>query len=143
MRKPRLRPMRALIFLILAFGIITAAQVSQVMAESFMVNDENALLAMVNQHRGTHGAGPMAMDEGLRMVARRQAQRMSAAGYISHNPNLQQEAGEAVPNWLQVGENVGTAPDTPTVFQAFLASPPHHGNIDTSDFNIGAVGVIA
>ena len=101
------------------------------------------MTGLVNAHRAAaHGAPSMWQDPALQMVARRQAQRMSAAGFIYHNPNLGAEAGGAVPNWVRVGENVGVGPSVVSVQDAFLGSPAHHANIDKS-YNLIGLGAVA
>ncbi|HSH60503.1 MAG TPA: CAP domain-containing protein [Acidimicrobiales bacterium] len=127
----------------LMLAILVAAEVSQAVAEGFLVAEENRMTALVNEHRAAaHGAPAMWQDPALQMVARRQAQRMSAAGFIYHNPNLGAEAGGAVPNWIRVGENVGVGPSVVSVQDAFLASPAHHANIDKS-YNLVGLGAVA
>ena len=123
-------------------GILVVGEVSQAVAESFLVDEENHMTDLVNQHRASHGLGDLHQDPALQMVARRQAQRMVAAGYIYHNPSLAAEAGGAVPNWLRVGENVGVGGDVPSVEDAFLNSPPHHANID-NQYSVIGLGAMA
>ena len=67
---------------------------------------------------------------------------MVSAGYICHNPNRAADAGQGVPTWLRVGENVGVGPSTTSVQNAFLASPPHHANID-NQYNLIGMGTVA
>src|SRR5687768_13679638 len=116
-------------------AILVIGEISQSVAESFLVAEENQMTDMVNDHRGAHGLRRLPQHAALQMVARRQAQRMAAAGYIYHNPDLQVQSAQAVPDWLRIGENVGVGPDVPSVEQAFLNSPLHHANID-GQYNI-------
>jgi uncharacterized protein YkwD len=138
-----LKSLKVLAFVALAFGILIAAEASQAYAESWLADDEAQMLSLVNSHRATHGFAALAENDALRMIARRQAQRMVEAGYIYHNPNLAQEANDAVPGWVLLGENVGVGPSTDAVEQAFLNSPHHHENIDTQAFNLLGVGAMA
>ncbi len=122
--------------------VLAGAEISQAIAEGFLVAEENHMAALVNEHRTAHGQPGLRQDAALQMVARRQAQRMSAAGYIEHNPNLGAEAGSAVPDWLRVGENVGVGPSVVRVQDAFLASPAHHANID-KPYTLVGLGAMA
>ncbi len=138
----RLRSFKVVAGGALMLTVLVAAELSQAVAEGFLVAEENHMTGLVNAHRAAHGAPPMWQDPALQMVARRQAQRMSAAGYIYHNPNLAVEAGGAVPNWLRLGENVGVGPSVVSVEDAFLASPGHHANID-KPYNLIGLGAVA
>jgi hypothetical protein len=123
-------------------AILVGAELSQAVAEGFLVAEENEMTGLVNRHRSLHGSRPLQQDAALQMVARRQAQRMAAAGYIYHTPDLAAEAGRAVPNWVRIGENVGIGPSVVSVQDAFLASPPHHDNID-KPYNLIGLGAVA
>lgn len=133
----RLRALKVLSGAGLMAAIVIGAEVSQAVAEGFMVAEENQMTDQMNAHRAQHGLAPLAQDPALQMVARRQAQRMVAAGYIYHNPDLARESAEAVPDWLRLGENVGVGGDVTSVSNAFLASPPHHANVDNQYTIIG------
>lgn len=130
-------------FLSVTLGILLFGELTQAMAESWLQNEEKAMTSHVNAHRHGHGLRPLSMNAGLQMIARRQAQRMVMAGKIKHNPNLMQEADEAIPDWLLLGENVGVGPSEEEVEDAFLDSPAHHSNIDEKDYNIVGVGGMA
>lgn len=142
MRK-RLRWLKVVSFVGIAMGLLLAGELTQAIAESFLVKDEDAMTRLVNQHRRDHDENSLPTSPALRMVARRQAQRMVAAGFIYHNPDLQEEAENALPGWLALGENVGVGPEMRDVFEAFLDSAPHHRNIDYDDYNIVAIGAMA
>lgn len=139
----QLRSLKVLAFVVVAIGAIFAGEMSQAVAEGFLAEAEAQMTGLVNEHRTEHGHPALATNEALRMVARRQAQRMVMAGYIYHNPDLGKEATEAVPGWLLVGENVGVGPSVSLVQQAFLDSPKHHENIDTARFNALGLGAMA
>ncbi|HSH60890.1 MAG TPA: CAP domain-containing protein [Acidimicrobiales bacterium] len=138
----RLRSFRVVAAGGLMLAILAAAEMSQAVAEGFLTGEENHMTDLVNDHRSEHALGSLQPDPALQMVARRQAQRMSAAGYIYHNPNLGNEAGSAVPSWLRVGENVGVGPSVVAVEDAFLASPPHHANLDKT-YDLIGLGAVA
>jgi len=48
-------------------------------------DEEQAILAMINDERSKLGVGPLVMDEGLRAAALARSQDMLARQYISHN----------------------------------------------------------
>jgi hypothetical protein len=126
----------------LMLAILVGAELSQAVAEGFLVREEDHMHSLVNGHRSAHRMHHYGYHPALQMVARRQAQRMAAAGYIYHTPNLAAEAGSAVPNWVRIGENVGVGPSVVSVEDAFLASPPHHANIDNV-YSVLGVGAVA
>jgi hypothetical protein len=139
----QLRSLKVLAFVILAGLVVLAAEASQAVAESFLADEEAQMASLVNQHRASQGLQALATNEALRMIARRQTQRMVVAGYIYHNPDLGSEANAAVPNWLLLGENVGVGPSVELVEDAFLNSPRHRENIETGRFNNLGVGAMA
>lgn len=139
----RMRSLKVLMFVVLAFVAMMLAEVSQAVAESFLGGDEDKMVSMVNQHRKTHGLRALPSNSALKWVARRQAQRMVMSGYIYHNPDLEADADPAIPGWLAVGENVGVGPDTVAVEDAFLRSPAHHANIHDREYNIIGLGAMA
>ncbi len=136
-----LRSLKVVASAVLMISVLIAAEASQAIGEGFLVGDENRMVKEVNSHRSGHSAHPLWHDPALRMLARRQAQRMASAGYIYHNADFDREAAAAVPNWLRIGENVGAGSSVASVQTAFLASPSHHANIDRSYSLIG-VGAV-
>ena len=143
MRRRRLGLLKVSTFVAVALGILFVGEMSQAIAEGWLAAEESAMTKHVNQHRQANGLKPLSSHSALKMVARRQAQRMVLAGKIYHNPNLEAEADEAVPDWMILGENVGVGPDEPSVHEAFLASPAHRENIELPDFNILGLGAMA
>jgi len=139
----RLRWLKVVSFMAIAFGVLIVGELGQAIAESFLAHEEQQMTDLLNEHRVRHDRKRLPTSPALRMLARRQAQRMVAAGFIYHNPDLEQEAEEAVPGWLTIGENVGVGPSPSSVFEAFLDSEPHHFNIDLRDYNILAIGAMA
>jgi uncharacterized protein YkwD len=138
----RLRSLRLVALSSAIIAVLFVAEAAAAVAEGYLVDQENAMVSLVNQHRSAEGLNTLRSDAALQTVARRQADRMAAAGYIYHNPNLAAEAGAAVPSWLRIGENVGVGPSTDAVESAFLASQHHRENIegDYTMIGLGAVG---
>lgn len=138
-----LRSLKVLAFALVALAAVGAAEMSQAVAESFLDAEESRLTELVNEHRASHGAQPLTTNEALRMVARRQTQRMAMAGYIYHNPDLKKEAREAIPGFTLAAENVARTSEGGTVefvHEGLLQSEGHHRNIDYGDFNIVGIG---
>lgn len=136
------RSLKVMALSLVALAVLVVAEVSQAVAEGFLVADESHMTDLVNAHRAEHGMPALTQDAALQMVARRQASRMAAAGSIYHNPNLAGEASAAVPQWLKLGENVGVGGDVVQVADAFLASPPHHANIHNDSFRLIGLGAV-
>ena len=86
--------------------------------------------ALINQDRARNGLGPLTWSSCLANVARSNAARMAAQGFISHTngPNLDLNCGLG----HQAGENVGDwslgVNDT-QLNTMFMASPEHRANI--------------
>src|SRR4051812_44853194 len=139
----RLRALKLVALSAAVISVLIVAEAAQAIAEGDLVNQENEMVGLVNQHRSGMGLRALRTDAALQTVARRQASRMVAAGYIYHNPDLGSEAGAAVPTWLKIGENVGVGPDVPAVEDAFLASPHHRENIEDGAYNVIGLGAEA
>src|SRR5205085_3833201 len=92
----RIRSMRMVAISGMVLGVLFIAEAGQAIAEGYLVDDESAMVSMVNSHRAGAGLPTLRTDAALQTVARRQTSRMVAAGYIYHNPNLAGEAGAAV-----------------------------------------------
>src|SRR4051794_23689510 len=136
----RLRALKLVALSAAVIAVLMVAEAAQAIAEGYLVDQENEMVGLVNQHRAGMGLQNLKTDAALQTVARRQASRMIAAGYIYHNPDLADEAGAAVPTWLKIGENVGVGPDVPSVENAFLASPHHRENIEDDGYNVIGLG---
>jgi uncharacterized protein YkwD len=86
--------------------------------------------ALINQDRAANGLGPLTWNGCLANVARSNASRMAAQGFISHTngPNLDLNCGLS----RQAGENVGywSAGINETQLNTmFMNSPDHRANI--------------
>ena len=137
----RLRSLRLVALSSAIIAVLFVAEAAAAVAEGYLVDQENAMVSLVNQHRSAEGLNTLRSERRCRPL-HDAGDRMSAAGYIYHNPNLAAEAGAAVPSWLRIGENVGVGPNTDAVEDAFLASPHHRENIegDYTMIGLGAVG---
>jgi len=106
---------------------------------------EAALAARINGARRSSGLRPLVVVPGATDVARRWAWRLARAQALSHNPNLVgalQRAGSAA--WTAIAENVGegSSTDPSSLFQAYMASPPHRANILDPSARYLGVGVV-
>jgi hypothetical protein len=132
--------MRVFAFALLGLALAAAAEMSQAVAEGFLVPQEEQMHGLVNQTRASGGMRPLPPNDALRAVARRQAQAMAVAGYIFHTKDLAGQATAASLPWLALGENVGVGPSVEAVQNAFLNSAHHLENIVDPRFNALGVG---
>ena len=104
---------------------VTALAGSAAFAGAASASSAGDLAAATNTSRVSAGLAPLTVNAQLSAVAQAWANKLAAAGVLSHNPSLQAQ----VSNWTVLGENVGMAGDVPTVQAAFMASPHHKANI--------------
>lgn len=118
-------------------------------ARGFILAEERASLARHSRHReNRHGASPLEMRSCLKDVARRWARELADRGRLVHNPDLARDVeARCALRWQQLGENIGVTyagDDGRTaersLFQAWLASPPHHANIDYRGYRLAGIG---
>ncbi|HET7311370.1 MAG TPA: CAP domain-containing protein [Mycobacteriales bacterium] len=106
---------------------------------------EAALAAKINNVRRSAGLRALVVVPGATDVARRWAWHLAAAQALSHNPDLVsalEHAGSGA--WTEIAENVGEASSTDpsSLFNAYMASPPHRANILDSQARYLGVGVV-
>jgi len=90
-----------------------------------MASPAGDLATATNTARVSAGVAPLTVNAQLSAVAQAWANKLAAAGALSHNPALRTQ----VTDWTVLGENVGLAGDIPTVQAAFMHSPEHKANI--------------
>src|SRR3954469_3528718 len=150
------RPARLLATVVAAVAPVVGALAPQVMstpaaATETSVNSvrlngfEAALAARINNVRRSNGLRPLVVVPGATDVARRWAWHLARVQALSHNPNLVgalQNAGSAA--WTEIAENVGegSSADPNSLFQAYMASPPHRANILDPSARYLGVGVV-
>src|SRR3954454_23568368 len=150
------RPARLFATAVAAVGPLVGALAPQVMTtpaaaseqtvDSVHLNGfEAGLAARINDARRSSGLRSLVVVPGATDVARRWAWRLARAQALSHNPNLVsalQRAGSAA--WTAIAENVGegSSTDPSSLFQAYMASPPHRANILDSSVRYLGVGVV-
>jgi Cysteine-rich secretory protein family len=104
---------------------VTALVGSAAFASSAFASPAGDLATATNTARVSAGLAPLTVNTELSAVAQAWANKLAAAGTLSHNPGVRTQ----VANWTVLGENVGMAGDVPTVQAAFMASPEHKSNI--------------
>jgi uncharacterized protein YkwD len=104
---------------------VTALVGSAAFASSAFASPAGDLASATNAARVSAGLPALAENAQLDAVAQAWANKLAAAGVLSHNPNVRTQ----VTNWTVLGENVGMAGDVPTVQNAFMHSPEHKANI--------------
>jgi uncharacterized protein YkwD len=124
----------------------SAASASVQTVNSVRLNGyEAALAAKINNVRRSNGLRALVVVPGATDVARRWSWRLASAQTLSHNPNLVgalEHAGSAA--WTEIAENVGEASSTDpsSLFNAYMASPPHRANILDPQARYLGVGVV-
>ncbi|MEM7324705.1 MAG: CAP domain-containing protein [Actinomycetota bacterium] len=102
--------------------------------------DETQFLQLVNQLRTSKGLPPLVTHPELTAGARSWTDQMATSGTLAHSPNM--SSGLTV-KWSVLGENVGMhgAHKIDELFQAFVSSPAHYGNLVDDRFNYIGIGV--
>jgi uncharacterized protein YkwD len=104
---------------------VTALVGSAAFAGSALASPAGDLASATNTARVSAGLPALTENAQLDAVAQAWANKLAAAGVLSHNPAVRTQ----VTNWTVLGENVGMAGDVPTVQNAFMHSPEHKANI--------------
>jgi hypothetical protein len=134
----RVRPARAVHLVILtclaALTFVVAAPAPTAGASG---NTPSDYVARINALRASVHVQPLYVDAELTGLAQGWAQHMASTGILSHSSLT---AG-ITERWGKLGENVGTGPDNPTVWNAFLHSAEHYANLVDPTYNRVGVGV--
>src|SRR3954454_17938051 len=106
---------------------------------------EAALAADLNAARRSAGLRQLVLVAGATDVARRWSWRLAQSQVLSHNPSIVRDisrSGSAA--WTEIAENVGEGPsDHPhSLFQAYMATPPHRANILDPSARFVGVGTV-
>lgn len=108
--------------------------------------NEELMLALVNQERKANGLQPVVFDKELRDLARVHARDMFERGYFSHyNPEGESpfdRMEQAGITYTAAGENLALAPSVQLAHQGLMNSPGHRANILSPDFGSLGVGAI-
>src|SRR5471032_2420001 len=90
---------------------VTALVGSAAFAGSAFASPAGDLATATNTARISAGVAPLTVNAQLNATAQAWANKLAAAGTLSHNPALRSQ----VADWTVLGENVGMAGDVPTV----------------------------
>jgi hypothetical protein len=105
------------------------------------------LLALANEARAAHGAGPLHWDPALALAARQHCLRMAAEGPIAHRYggelDLSDRAGHAGAHFSLIEENVAIGPDAAAIHEEWMNSPGHRTNLLNPDVDRVGVALVA
>ena len=87
--------------------------------------------------RSSKGLGALTSDRELTSAADRWTDHLTSQRSLSHNPNL---SHEVTFTWTLIGENVGDGGSVESIWDAFVASPPHYENLTDSRYNRVGIG---
>jgi len=123
------------------------AQSLQVARPGILQPEAEQLLALANEARADHGAGPLRWDPALAAAARQHCLRMAAEGPISHQyggeADLSERAGQAGAHFSLIEENVAIGPDPAAIHEAWMHSPGHRSNLLNPEVDRVGVAVVA
>ncbi|MDQ1486532.1 MAG: hypothetical protein QOJ62_2225 [Actinomycetota bacterium] len=115
---------------------VAALGASTALATPALAGPSGDLASATNNSRAAAHLPALQLNGQLSAVAQAWANRLAAAGALSHNPALRSQ----VTGWTVLGENVGMAGDIPTVQAAFMASAAHRANILDARYTQMGVG---
>lgn len=95
----------------------------------------------INAARRNAGRGNLTFDTGIQYIAVDWSDHMSGTQTLSHNPNY----GDQIlrhRNYRTAGENVGRGFEQGSLFQAFMNSPGHRANIESTAYSHVTVGCL-
>ena len=133
-----------IVLLVTSFLVLTAAA----LAQNTSMNDEERsaaadLLQATNQDRSSQGLEPLHPDAALTKAAWEHAQRMVAAGMLSHQlpgePDIIVRVQQVGLHCSTVAENVAEAPTAGQINDEWMHSPPHRANL--LDPRVNTVGI--
>jgi uncharacterized protein YkwD len=105
------------------------------------------LLALANETRAAHGAGPLRWDPALAEAARKHCLRMAAEGPISHQyggePDVSDRAGQAGAHFSLIEENVAIGPNPAAIHEEWMHSAGHKRNLLNPDIDRIGAAVVA
>lgn len=107
---------------------------------------ENRMMEAVNEERVSRGFGALALDRGLRGVARGHSADMLKKGYFAHyspeGKTVADRTLEAEIDFLVVGENLAYAPSVELAHKGLMNSEGHRANILSTDYGRIGIGVM-
>lgn len=101
---------------------------------------------LTNQDREFSNLRPLHWNDSLAAAAQDHAERMAAAGYLSHDypgePPLMQRAAQAGAHFQSIAENIATGYSDSGVESEWMHSTPHRTNILDPRMNAIGVGLV-
>lgn len=137
-RRPYRRPPAAIAASV-ATAVLVVAVVVTATPGPAAGSDAPAYIGRINSLRSSRGLAPLEEDGTLDALATDWARHLAAIGGLQHASDLSIGVSRS---WSKLGENVGTGPDTGTIFDAFVASPSHYRNLVDPSFTHVGVGVV-
>jgi uncharacterized protein YkwD len=110
-------------------------------------SEEQAVLALINDHRQANGLGPLALSPTLNKAAAWKSQHMVDENYFNHNDvpigrswdDRIVDCGYSFATWI--GENIAAGnADAQATFEQWRNSPGHNQNMLNSNYNAIGIG---
>ncbi len=128
-------------------AVASPAQSWQSTQNQTLQPEAEQLLALANQARAAHGAGPLHWDSALAAAARQHCLRMAAEGPISHRyegeEDLTERAGHAGAHFSLIEENVAIGPSAAAIHDEWMHSPGHRTNLLNPEVDRVGLAVVA
>ena len=125
---------------------LVALLLSAIIPASAQDGRAKSILDLTNQARKDANLKPLVWDESLAKAAQSHAEKMAAAGTLSHQyagePDVAQRAAAVGAHFSLIEENIAMADTAFHVHQGWMKSPPHHDNLLNADINRIGVGVV-
>ncbi|WP_432427578.1 CAP domain-containing protein [Salinilacustrithrix flava] len=102
---------------------------------------EQYMYNQINAARANAGRGGLTFDTGIQYIAVGWSDEMSGSQTLRHNPNY----GDQIVrhrDYRTAGENVGRGYEQGSLFQAFMNSPGHRANIESTAYSHVTVGCL-
>ena len=104
------------------------------------------LMALANQARAEHGAGPLKWDAALAEAALYHCRRMAAEGELAHRyggePDLAERAGKAGAHFSLIEENIALGSYVARIHEGWMNSPAHRENLLNPSVNRVGIAVL-
>jgi hypothetical protein len=101
-------------------------------------SDDNAFFSKINNERASRGIATLVWSSNLARIAQQHSQEMADNNSLYHNQNI----GNEVSDWQELGENDGYGPSVDDLHQAFMNSPEHRANILDTGYTEVGIGTV-
>jgi uncharacterized protein YkwD len=99
------------------------------------------MYSQINAARANAGRGALSFDTGIQYIAVNWSDEMARSQTLRHNPSY----GDQIVrhrDYRTAGENVGRGYEQGSLFQAFMNSPSHRANIESTAYSHVTVGCL-